>query len=132
LSELIRTTAASIFIDGRGLLHVVSNGVPSTKRTVTESFAAARTLITHPVPTLFDARKWPMGGADFWVTFIDLLPSVVSAGAILIEPDRATGLGGFPRAVNRLMIPFEVFTDGDQATEFLSQFLRVIADTEEE
>jgi len=132
LSELIKTTATSIFIDDLGLLHIASNGVPSTKQTIAETFAAARTLTTRPVPTLFDARKWPMGGADFWVTFIDLLPSVVSAGAILIEPDRATGLGGFPRAVNRLMIPFEVFTDEDQATEFLSQFLRLIAETEEE
>jgi hypothetical protein len=132
MTETITTTAASLFLDVHGLLHIASNGIPSTKKTVTETFAAARTLAPHPIPTLFDARMWPIGGADFWVTFIDLLPSVVSAGAILIAPDQATGLGGFPRAVNRLMIPFEVFTVEDEAIEFLIPFVRPIPEDEEE
>ncbi|HEY4606870.1 MAG TPA: hypothetical protein VIH55_04400 [Acidimicrobiia bacterium] len=131
MSEAIESTAASVFMDDRGLLHIVSNGTPSTKTTVRETFGAARTLTEHPVPTLFDARRWPVGGSDFWVAFIDVLPSVVSAGAILIEPDEVAGLGGFPRAVNRLMVPFEVFTEEDEAIAFLVPFIRSV-DPEEE
>jgi len=119
-------------VDDHGLLHIVSNGTPSTKETVKESFAAARTLTQHPVPTLLDARQWPVGGSDVWVTFIDILGSVVSAGAVLIEPGNEAALGGFPRAVNRLMVPFEVFTAEDEATDFLMRFIRPEAGDDEE
>jgi hypothetical protein len=132
MSDVIATTAASIFVDDDGLLHIVSNGAPSTGRTIKETFTAARTLTHYPIPTLFDARNWPVGGSDFWVTFIDVLPSVVSAGAILIEPDDVAGLGGFPRAVNRLMVPFEVFTSEEKAIDFLRPFIRRPGDDEEE
>ncbi|MGH8912995.1 MAG: hypothetical protein ACRDZM_00575 [Acidimicrobiia bacterium] len=122
MSRKIETQAATVFADDQGLLYIVSNGTPSTDRTVKETFAAARTLTIRPMPTLFDARQWPIGGSDFWVTFIDELPSVVSAGAILVDPDDEAALGGFPRAVNRLMVPFEVFTEQDAAVVFLRQF----------
>lgn len=123
MREVITTQASEVSLDEHGLLHIVSNGSPSTDETVEETFAAARSLIEHPVPTLFDARKWPIGGSDFWVKFIDSLPSVVSAGAIVVEPDDAAGLGGFPKAVNRLMVPFEVFTAEEAAVEFLLRFV---------
>ena len=129
---MITTSTTSIFLDDDGLLHVISNGSPSTESSVTETFDAARTLVSRPTPTLFDARKWPVAGPEFWVTFIDLLPSAVSAGAVLIEPDQAAGLGGFPRAVNRLMVPFEVFTDELEAVAFLKRFVRAPGDDEEE
>jgi hypothetical protein len=57
------------------------------------------------------------------VTFIDLLPSTVSAGAILVEAAGRADLGGFPEAVNRLMVPFDVFTDEAEAMAFLVRFL---------
>ena len=123
MSQVIETTAASVFVDDHGLLHIVSNGMESTSVTVRETFAAARSLLTRPAPTLFDARNWPKPGSGFWVTFIDLLPSVVNAGAILVVPEGRDDLGGFPGAVNRLMVPFEVFDDVDAATAFLMQFV---------
>lgn len=123
MSHAIETTAASVFVDDRGVLHVVSKGMESTATTVRETFAAARSLLTRPAPTLFDARNWPKPGSSFWVTFIDLLPSVVSAGAILIDPNGRDDLGGFPGAVNRLMVPFEVFDEEEAATAFLMQFV---------
>jgi len=129
---VIATRASSIFVDDHGLLHIVSNGTPSTPETIEETFGAARALTPTPVPTLFDARQWPVGGSDLWVTFIDLLPSVVSAGAILIEPEGAAGLGGFPRAVNRLMFPFEVFSTESEAMDFLLRFISGPADDVEE
>jgi len=123
MSQVIQTTAASVFVDDHGLLHVVSNGIESTPGTVRETFAAARSLLTRPTPTLFDARNWPKPGSGFWVTFIDLLPSAVSAGAILVGPEGRDDLGGFPGAVNRLMVPFEVFDDESAAIAFLVQFV---------
>jgi hypothetical protein len=130
--DMIKTTASSVYLDDQGLLHVVSNGGASSASTVKETFAAARTVIDRPVPTLFDARLWPVAGSDFWVTFIDELPSVVSAGAILIAADDAAALGGFPRAVNRLMVPFEVFTQEEDAIAFLVRFARQMGGAEEE
>lgn len=123
MSEVIKTTAASVFVDDHGMLHIVSNGTQSTGRTARETLTAARSLLTGPVPTLFDARSWPKARSDFWVTFIDLLPTVVSAGAILVAESGREDLGGFPGAVNRLMVPFEVFTDEEEAVAFLMQFV---------
>lgn len=122
MSEVIETTASTVFVDDHGWLNIVSNGKQSTAETVRETFAAARSLLDRPAPTLFDARLWPKAGSGFWVTFIDLLPSAVSAGAILISPDARAGLGAFPEAVNRLMVPFEVFDDHEAASAFLMQF----------
>ena len=132
MQQVITTTAASVFVDDHGLLHIVSNGTLSTNETVNETFAAARTLIERPIPTLFDARKWPIGGSDFWVAFIDALPSVVSAGAIVIDPGTSSALGGFPKAVNRLMVPFEVFTSEEEAVEFLLRFVQPLGDLDQE
>ena len=125
---MITTTAASVYVDDQGLLHIVSNGTSSSGETVNETFAAPRTLTEQPIPTLFDARKWPIGGSDFWVAFIDSLPSVVSDGAIIIDPGAPSALGGFPKAVNRLMVPFEVFTSEEEAVEFLLRFVRPLGD----
>jgi hypothetical protein len=132
LREVIKTKASSVFFDDHGLLHIVANGTPSTEETVKETFAAARSLAAHPIPTLFDARKWPIGGPDFWVAFIDALPSVVGAGAILIETDASAELGGFPRAVNRLMVPFEVFTSEEEAVAFLLRYVHLSGDVDPE
>jgi hypothetical protein len=129
-SEVLNTTAAAVFVDDHGLLHIVSNGIQSTAETVRETFAAARSLLTAPAPTLFDARNWPRAGAGFWVTFIDLLPGTVSAGAILVEPAGRADLGGFPEAVNRLMVPFDVFTDEAEAKAFLMHFIPTVDESE--
>ena len=123
MSEVIHTTAATVFVDDHGLLNIVTNGTQSTEHTVMESFAAARSLLDRPNPTLFDVRDWPRAGAGFWAAFIDLLPATVSAGAILIGPEGRTDLGGFPEAVNRLMVPFDVFIDEEEAKAFLMRFL---------
>jgi len=122
MSEVIETTGSTVFVDDHGLLNIVSNGKHSTADSARETFTAARSLIERPVPTLFDARLWPRPGSGFWVTFIDLLPSTVSAGAILISPGSRDVLGAFPDAVNRLMVPFEVFDSREAATAFLMQF----------
>lgn len=131
MSEVRHTTAAEVFVDDHGLLNIVSNGTQSTEQTVRETFAAARSLLDRPTPTLFDVRDWPRAGAGFWVTFIDLLPTTVSAGAILVGPEGRADLGGFPEAVNRLMVPFDVFSDEDQAKTFLTRFLPPTEEEEE-
>jgi hypothetical protein len=129
MREVITTTAALVFVDDHGVLHIVSNGIQSTAETVRETFAAAQSLLTAPAPTLFDVREWPRPGAGFWVNFIDLLPASVSAGAILIAPGGRATLGGFPDAVNRLMVPFDVFTDEEEAEAFLLRFVPPATET---
>jgi hypothetical protein len=64
------------------------------------------------------------------VTFIDLLPGTISAGAILVEAAGRADLGGFPEAVNRLMVPFAVFTDEAEAEAFLTHFLPTVDDSD--
>jgi hypothetical protein len=123
MSDLIHTTATTLFVDAHGLLNIVTNGTQSTEDTVRETFAAARSFLDRPAPTLFDVRHWPRAGAGFWVTFIELLPATVSAGAILVGPEGRDDLGGFPEAVNRLLVPFDVFDDEDEAKAFLIRFL---------
>jgi hypothetical protein len=123
LSEAIETTATSVSLDDDGLIHVVANGTASTAQTVKETVAAIHSLVPRPRPAIFDARRWPRAGTDVWTALIDALPTIVSAAAVLVQPEGVAWLGGFPAAVNRLMLPMEVFTDEAEALRFIRQYL---------
>lgn len=123
MSEVIKTTATSVFVDDDGVIHVVANGTPSTAQSVKETVSAIQSLVPGPRPAIFDARLWPRAGSDAWTALIDALPAIVSAAAVLVRPEGMALLGGFPSAVNRLMLPMEVFTEESKAIAFIRQFL---------
>ena len=64
MTESIVTTAAKIWLDESGILHVQASGVASTAETVDESFTAMEQLLAgRKARFFFDARKWPRGSA---------------------------------------------------------------------
>lgn len=120
MTESIITTAAEIWLDDAGILHVQANGVASTTETVDESFTAMSKLLDgRKARFLFDARKWPSGSAGSWVTFINRIQGVCIAGAILVDPARPAALGPYPDLLSRLLVPFAVFDVEEDAMAFL-------------
>ena len=121
--DAIETTTAFIWIDD-GIIFEQANGVPSTSESVNEVFAAMRaTSGGVPRPLLFDARKWPGGDVRGWPTAVTNLASSLTAFAMLIDPGSPVGVGPFPDAINRLLIPFRVFTGEAEALAYLRGFL---------
>jgi hypothetical protein len=114
-----------------GILRIVSNGTPSTAATIGETATAVQRLVPDVVPVLFDARDWPRPSSEVWMSIIDTAPTIANACAILIRPGGEAALGAFPAAVNRLMLPLEVFTDESEALAFLDQFVVPTGDVED-
>lgn len=120
MQEPITTTATSVWI-ADGVLHIESNGVRSTKDSVLETFDAVHTLIGGaPKPVLFDARKWPSGNPDAWVTVIERMQESFTRAAMLLDPADPVDVGEYPTVIDRLLIPFRVFTDEAEALAFVT------------
>lgn len=97
-----------------------SKGVHSTEESVDATFAAARQLRgSEPCPLLFDAREWPGGEPQAWVTVIGTLGEMFSAVAMLIDLAATADTGPFPKLIDRLVIPYKIFESEAEALEFL-------------
>ena len=120
----IETQATTVSLRG-GYLHIVSKGFASTAESVGETIAAASTLSEGaPLPVLFDARQWPGGDTDSWITVIKEMMSAFSVAAILVDEQQVPpNLATHAASVDRLLIPFRVFTDGAEARAFLASYL---------
>jgi hypothetical protein len=118
--ESFETATASVLLDGEVLV-IRSTGVHSTPDSVTETLAGVRSILQGVRrPLLFDARKWPGGDPEAWVTFISAAEQLFSAGAMLFEASVPAVVGRFPEFIDRFVIPFRTFTDESEAMEFLS------------
>ncbi len=114
--------AASIVWIEDGIIHVEAKGVPSTRETALEMFDSVQGLLDGtPLPALFDARKWPAGDPEMWVTVIANLTSTFSAIAMLLDPASPADVGEYPAVIDRLLIPFRTFTDEAEAIAFLER-----------
>jgi hypothetical protein len=114
------TKAARIWVDAEGIIHFEAIGVASTAESVTESMAVLGELTGgNPRPILFDSRGWPSGDPASWVRFINSIESVCSAAAVIFDEESKPRMGAFPALLDSLMIPFRLFSDEDEAREFL-------------
>jgi hypothetical protein len=113
------TATASVSLDGE-ILVIRSTGVHSTPESVNETLAGIKAILGDVRrPLLFDARKWPGGDPEAWVTFISAAEQMFSAGAMLFEGSAPAVVGRFPEFIDRFVIPFRTFTDESEAMEFL-------------
>ena len=120
MTDSIITTAATLWLDERDILHVRAKGVPSTAETVQESFDAMGQLLgDRRALFFFDARDWPFGSAGSWVAFINRVQEVCIAGAVLVDPAQPADLGPYPDLLSRLLVPLGVFDTEDDAYAFL-------------
>jgi hypothetical protein len=121
--QSLETAAVSLRFEG-GILTIRSKGVHSTPESIDETFAAAKTLLDGArCPILFDARQWPGGDPEGWVTVISNAEEVFSAGAMLFDESAPSVVGRFPEFINRFLIPFRTFTDEAEAMAFLQSQL---------
>ncbi len=113
------TATAIIMLDGE-ILIIRSTGVHSTPESVNETLVAVKVLLGGiRRPLLFDARKWPGGDPEAWVTFISSAEQMFSAGAMLFDTLAPPVVGRFPEFIDRFVIPFRTFTDESEAIDFL-------------
>ena len=119
MTEPVETSAATLWVD-ENILHIRSKGVVSTRDTVVETFEAVGTLTKgSPLPALCDVRMWASGDSESWLGFISAAPSSFTAVAVLVDPDRPPEMAGYPDAIDRLLMPFRMFTDEAEALAFL-------------
>ena len=117
----IETSASTIWIDDE-IVHIRSKGVASTPQSIAEAVGAIRKLIVGtPRPTLFDARQWPQPNPEVWVSTIADLQSTTTTLAMLIDSDSPIMLGEYPTTIDRLLIPFQTFSDEAEAVAFLKR-----------
>ena len=112
----------TVWIDD-GIIHIQAKGVASTPETMTETFTVVHDLTDgEPRPALFDARTWPTWPAvdrEVWATFISGALPAFSAAAVIVDPASPPQSVAFPETIDRLMIPFRIFTDEAEALAFL-------------
>jgi hypothetical protein len=100
---------------------------PDTERTA-QNVSDAMDMLNQLVegqarPGLWDPRPGTGFPAEAWTTLIRRLPESISALAILADDRVRQGIGGFPAAIDSLLIPVRVFADEAEATEWLLQFV---------
>jgi len=121
--DAIETGTATIWLED-GIIFERFKGAPATSESTTKVFDVIRDLCEgSPRPFLLDARIWWGGAQEAWGTAVKELTSTFSAVAMLVEPEVAAKIGPFPDSINRLLIPFQVFTDEAEALAFVRSFL---------
>jgi len=121
--DAIEVTQGTVWVED-GIIIARTKGVPGTSETVNEAFDVFRDLAGGvPAPMLFDARNWPGDHFAAWGSAVGNLQSALSAIAMLREPESPVEVGPFPELIDRLLIPFQVFTTEAEALEFLREFL---------
>ncbi len=115
----IETMGSTVWMEG-GIVVTRAKNRPSTRESVTELFDVVRDLVEGvPRPLLFDARVWPKGEPEAWTTAISNFEATCTAVAMLIDPGSPAETTGFPAVIDRLLIPFRIFTDEAEAVAFL-------------
>ena len=117
----IEGIATLVWLDDE-VVHVEAKGVASTRESAMEMFGTVNDLLGGtPKPVLFDARRWPSGDPEMWATIITNLKTTFTAVAMLIDPESPAEMGEYPSIIDRLLVPFRIFTDETEALTFLKQ-----------
>lgn len=119
--QVIDTNSATLELV-EGILHIISKGIETNLESITATFEAAMVLSQgRRIPVLFDARLWPGSTLDGWVYGIANLMANFTAVAMIVNPARPPEFGSRLDAIDRLMIPFRVFTEESEAASFLAR-----------
>ncbi len=126
MGETIETPATSVNL-ADGIVTIRSKGVHSTLGSVEETFDAVRELVGDDTcPLLFDARQWPGGDPQAWVKVIETLGEMFTTVAMMIDI-AATADVGPPKLIDRLVVPYRIFDEEDDAAlDFLREQLPAI------
>ena len=120
-----RTSAARLWVDQEGILHVVSLGVVSTEETFWEFQDAKRELIgKQRVAMLMHAEEWPKGTPGSWSLFVSALEGMCFAAAVIASPASLQAMGAFPKVFDDMLIPFRVFDSEEPALAFLRDHIK--------
>ena len=99
-------------------------GIEPTEQLLQEAEAACRILRRDKMaPALWDIRRLTKPKPDAWLGFIKGAPDNLTAVAVLGDPDHIELLGSFPAIINKLQLPFRLFTDETSALEWLLDFV---------
>ena len=119
------TSAARIWIDDdEGIVRYAAIGAMSTVESVMEGMTAVSEMTGgEPSPILFDARGWASGDPNSWVQFISMIESVCSAAGVVVDEESVSKMGSFPSLLDKLVIPFRIFRNEDEALAFVREHL---------
>lgn len=121
-------TEATVVKLADGIVTIRSKGVHSTQESVERILTSVRDLIgTKRHPMIFDARRWPGGDPAGWTTVISHIESMFTAVAMLVSTSE-TEIGPFPKVIDRLVIPFRVFTEESDAIAFAKTYVPDLTD----
>ncbi len=80
------------------------------------------------MPGLWDPRSLHHFPAPAWRTLISRLELSLLALAIMTDEQMESALGGFPQAIDSLLIPVRLFRSESEAIEWLAQFVESSTD----
>ena len=121
--DAIETTAMTFWFED-GIIFGQSNGTRISRETVSESLTVVSELTGGDVrPYLSDVRQWVGADIDAWAEVARNVMNVFSAYAMLLAPESSPIVRAFPNAIDKLLIPFETFTDEAEAVAFVRGFL---------
>ena len=123
-THTIETPATSVSFDDE-IIRIRSKGMPSTPETLTATFEAVKRLTSGtPHPVLADARAGISWEIPTWKTFIEGATTSFTAIAVVVDPAGETDPGAFRTIIEKLIMPFRLFTEESAALEFLKEIKR--------
>ncbi len=121
MADPIETPATTVWYDD-GIIRIRTKGIRSNETTLAATFDAVREVTGGaPGPVLADARAGMGWAPDAWGAFISGAAAAFTAIAVLVDPDDPDGPdpGSFREVIEKLFMPFRLFTDESAAVEFL-------------
>ena len=108
------------WIDDDGLMRVRIGGLHRTRAAsdLTLRIAAALTA-SGPRQGIMDIRATTSADPDLWPPFIEQIPSLLSALAMVVSDATSHQAMSFQDAINALLVPCQVFEDDESAVAWL-------------
>lgn len=124
--EVGETAYSRLTLCDDGILeaHPIQRRAPRNAALLTETMGALTAVAGGKSrPVLWDPAGTIPIPPDGWQTIVERVKGVISALAIVIDPDEAPLLGRFPESMNMLLIPVRIFNDATTARRWLLQFV---------
>jgi hypothetical protein len=118
----IETPGTTVSLVG-GIIRIRSKGIESTPETLDATFdAVSRLTDREPHPVLADVRSGLSWETATWSTFITRAASAFTAIAVVTNAEGGPDPGPFQDTIEKMLMPFRMFTDEAGALEFLEAF----------
>lgn len=120
----VETANSVIWIDD-GIIRLRRQaGTLRSAETVADAFTVIRDLLDGmpPVPALFDLRNRLTSDKEAWTPFVSNA-LLFSAVAFLFDSESLPRIGDWPRLINQMLTPLQLFTDEAEALAFLQGFV---------